>query len=351
MDVRLSFEQRALQSQAAQIVERHGPRSVVDLDDSERTARLKAAVDTSGWLGLRDRGDDDAPLASGVEVAVVAEELGRGLADVAYLGPTLAGELRRRAGAETSESNATVLLNQTLTWLASVPGTERPNGVALDARGASTAVVLVDDETAGTTRLGVVALKAPSVQLDLTRLSAEPDPTVAVATAETAGAVGDDDVAATVALGLAISCADLVGVMGGAIDLARDYAANRRQYGAPIGSYQAVQHMIADAFVAMEGSRSVALHAAWAVDALRPLEALSAAALAKAYCARSARTVCETCIQVHGGIGNTWDCLAHVYLRRALLSSELFGGSGPNLGRVLAHRGVVVDDGSGHGFR
>ena len=92
----------------------------------------------------------------------------------------------------------------------------------------------------------------------------------------------------------------------------------------PIGSFQAVQHLLADALVPMEGSRSVALHAAWAVDAPRRRPTRSPPArVAKAYCARAARTVCETAIQVHGGIGNTWECLAHVYLRRALLSIDV----------------------------
>ena len=71
----------------------------------------------------------------------------------------------------------------------------------------------------------------------------------------------------------------------------------------------------------------------------------SAASAAKAYCARAARSVCETAIQVHGGIGNTWECLAHVFLRRALLSSEVLGGVGPNLARVLATHGIGGDDG------
>ena len=62
--------------------------------------------------------------------------------------------------------------------------------------------------------------------------------------------------------------------------------------------------------------------------------------MAKAYCARAARTVCETAIQVHGGIGNTWECLAHVHLRRALLSGDVLGGVGPSLDRVLAHHGI-----------
>ena len=83
---------------------------------------------------------------------------------------------------------------------------------------------------------------------------------------------------------------------------------------------------------------SIGLHAAWAVDALDPHEAVAAGAVAKAYAARAARTVCEASIQVHGGIGNTWECLAHVFLRRALLSTELFGGVDANLARVLDTR-------------
>ncbi len=158
-------------------------------------------------------------------------------------------------------------------------------------------------------------------------------------------ALGRDDVARWHSLGLAVTCADLVGVMRGALSLTCDYARARRQYGVPIGSFQAVQHLLADAHVATEGSRSIALHAAWAVDALPATSALAATSAAKAYCARAARAVCETAIQVHGGIGNTWDCLAHVFLRRALLSGEAFGGVGVSLERVLSARGLGGGDG------
>src|SRR3546814_16901796 len=115
--------------------------------------------------------------------------------------------------------------------------------------------------------------------------------------------------------------------MRGALQLACDYAKERHQYGTAIGSFQSIQHLLADALVAMEGTRSAALHAAWAVDALPPANAVAAGAVAKAYGARAARTVFETAIQVHGGIGNTWECLAHVYLSRALPSSDVLGGS------------------------
>jgi alkylation response protein AidB-like acyl-CoA dehydrogenase len=182
-----------------------------------------------------------------------------------------------------------------------------------------------------------VDLTRPSVALDsatpVTPLVGEGRPLTA------------DDLTRWTALGLALTCADLVGTMRGAVQLAGGYAAQRKQYGVPVGSFQAVQHLLADAFVAMEGSRSVTLYAAWAVDALPAPESLAAAAVAKAYCARAARAVCETAIQVHGGIGNTWECLAHVYLRRAQLSSDVLGGVGPSLARVLAHHGIGGSDG------
>jgi Acyl-CoA dehydrogenase, C-terminal domain len=351
MDVRLSPEQQALRDAAAQIVDRLGPRTVVGLDDTGRAARLRHAVETSGWLELRQRAEGDAPLASGVEVAVVAEELGRGLADVAFVGPIMAAELRRRAGAATAEVPETVLLDRTLSSPAWSRHGETPAGVAVDAAPGQAALVLTGGDGASGWRLGRVSLRAGDSRLDLTRASAVVDDGAVVVALETSVELDQDDVAAWTALGLALTCADLVGVMRGAFELARSYASTRRQYDAPIGSFQALQHLLADAYVAMEGSRSVALHAAWAVDALAPPDALAAAATAKAYCARAARSVCETSVQVHGGIGNTWDCLAHVFLRRALLSSELFGGADVNVGRVLVHHGIGTPVGSGHGLR
>jgi alkylation response protein AidB-like acyl-CoA dehydrogenase len=111
-----------------------------------------------------------------------------------------------------------------------------------------------------------------------------------------------------------------------------------------IGSFQAVQHLLAEAAALLEGCVSVALHASWAVDDLAPADALAAGRVAKTYCARAARTVCETAIQVHGGIGNTWECIAHVYLRRALLSARWFGDDAVQL-RALERDLVGVADG------
>jgi alkylation response protein AidB-like acyl-CoA dehydrogenase len=343
VDVRLSPEQVALRDSAAQVVDRMGPHAVADLDDTERAAKLDAAVSASGWRELRSASDDGGPWASAVEVAVVAEELGRGMADAPFLGPTLAAELRRLAKTPPASSLETVVLSADLGELACArDGVVPARAAALDARGVSTGLLLVQGE--GSWSLGELTLVGDPAGMDLTRLALAcgGEPVTALD-----GAVPVDDEALTRwrSLGLAVTCADLVGVMRGALMLAADYARERKQYGAAIGSFQAIQHLLADALVATEGSRSIALHAAWAVDALPAGDALTAAAAAKAYCTRAARSVCETAIQVHGGIGNTWECLAHVYLRRALLSGAVLGSVGVNLARVLAAHEVGGADG------
>jgi alkylation response protein AidB-like acyl-CoA dehydrogenase len=354
MDVRLSPEQVALRDAAVQVVTRLGLTAVRDLDDTERASKLDAAVAASGWRELRAPSDEGGPWASAVEVAVVAEELGRGLADAPYVGPTMAAELRRLAGAPPASEPETVLLCPALTSPARVrAGALEPGAVALDGRGAVRALVPLpgqDGYGLGSVTLGVPAARSEAdgghgEGADLTRSLVGAGPDAVIAAEGETGVLGSDDMTRWRALGLAVTAADLVGVMRGALDIACAYARTRRQYGVAIGSFQAVQHMLADARVAMEGSRSIALHAAWAVDALQAGEACAAAAAAKAYCTRAARAVCETGIQVHGGIGNTWDCLAHVFLRRALLSGEAFGGVGVNLERVLEARGIGGVDG------
>ena len=186
-------------------------------------------------------------------------------------------------------------------------------GTGFDTRGYRRALML-DGSTVSTASLGESAVGA-----DLTR-------TAAAIVGETTplGQISHESAARWRALALVITTADLVGVSRGALDLAVEYAKIREQYGQPIGSYQAVAHLLAEGLTLIEGSVSILRHAAWAVDELEPAEAVRAAQVAKMYCARAARTVCETSIQVHGGIGNTWECLAHVFLRRALTSTQLW---------------------------
>jgi hypothetical protein len=289
MDVRLTSEQQQLRDAAAKLAGDLGPGSVQALDDNERITRLDRQIATTGWRWLRS---DDA---SGIEVAIVAEEFGRGLVDAPFLGPVLADELARRVGTDGP------------------PATVAVGDHAIDARGYQHALLL-DDTAVLRADLGDVEPGA-----DLTRSRAR-----IVGSPQALGAVSDDVARQWFALALVTTTADLVGTARGAHTLACDYAKIREQYGKSIGSFQAVAHLLAESMALIEGSVSVLRHAAWAVDELTAAEAIRAARVAKVYCARAARTVCETAIQVHGGIGNTWECLAHVYLRRALTSTELW---------------------------
>jgi alkylation response protein AidB-like acyl-CoA dehydrogenase len=347
MDVRYSEEQVALRDSAVQLAQRLAPHTVAEIDQNERAMKLHAAVESAGWREFRTATEDGSAWGSGVEVALVAEELGRRLADTSFLGPTLAAEFRRLAGAPAASEQETVAFAGGLGDAAVARGgLVPPDAVALDAQGATTAVLLVPDGDRFS--LGRATIGSVRQDVDLTRPAFHFSASAPVIALEgQRRPVSPDDLARWRCLGLAATCADLVGAMRGALDLACDYARTRRQYGATIGSFQAVQHLLADALVSVEGSRSIALHAAWAVDALDGPEALKAAVMAKAYCSRAARNVCETAIQIHGGIGNTWDCLAHVYLRRVLVSAEILGGVGTSLDQVLAAHGI----GSDHGLR
>jgi hypothetical protein len=289
MDVRLTAEQQQLRDAAAKLADDLGPGSVQALEDESRIIRLHKQIEATDWRSLRSDG------ASGIEVAIVAEEFGRGLVDAPFLGPVLADDLARPIGGDGRGSTIEI------------------GDRAFDARGYQRAVAL-----RGMTVLAV-DLGIARATVDLTRAGADMvGPAVAV------GEVDRDVAGRWLALALVTTSADLVGTSRGAHTLACDYAKIREQYGNSIGSYQAVAHLLAESLALIEGSVSVLRYAAWAVDELAPAEALRAARIAKVYCARAGRTVCETAVQVHGGIGNTWDCLAHVYLRRALTSTELW---------------------------
>jgi hypothetical protein len=342
VDTRDSPEQAELRRAARQLAHDLGPTTVAGLDDAARRNRLIGAVHDAGWLELRNDARDDgragAPLASGVEAAIVADALGGAVADVAFSGPVAAADLLRRAGLATGEGTAVAFGNDLIgVAIASDGRLESPAFVVDAAPDVDTAYVLVAHGSA--LRLGRVRVEGLRAGTDLTRLLRRVEPGTEVApVADASRSLGTGDLQGWSALGLALTSADLVGVMRGVLDVTVAYAAERRQYGVPIGSFQAVQHLLADARALMEGSLSVALHAAWAVDAVEPAAALGAGRVAKAYCARAARTVCETAIQVHGGIGNTWECIAHVYLRRALLSTQWFGDDGLQLHALAAER-------------
>ncbi|HET9781727.1 MAG TPA: acyl-CoA dehydrogenase [Candidatus Dormibacteraeota bacterium] len=129
-------------------------------------------------------------------------------------------------------------------------------------------------------------------------------------------------------------CAEMVGGVQKVLETSTDYAKTRQQFGKPIGIYQAVSHKIADMLVLSESGRSATYYAAWAVDADAPDRSI-AASMAKAYVSDAYRKVAGDGIQVHGGIGFTWEHDMHLYFKRAK-SSEV------TLGDATFHRELVA---------
>jgi alkylation response protein AidB-like acyl-CoA dehydrogenase len=124
---------------------------------------------------------------------------------------------------------------------------------------------------------------------------------------------------ATVAL-----CAEMCGGAQRVLDMTVEYAKIRVAFGRPIGSYQGVKHRAADMLVEVENAKSLTYYAAWAVDENAP-EAALAASMAKAYCSDAYRRVSAAGIQLHGGIGFTWEHDLHLYFKRAKSSEFTFG--------------------------
>jgi len=129
-------------------------------------------------------------------------------------------------------------------------------------------------------------------------------------------------------------CAEMVGGEQKVLEMSTEYAKTRQQFGKPIGIYQAVSHRVADMLVLTESSKSATYYAAWAVDADAPDRAL-AASMAKAYVSDAYRKVAGDGIQVHGGIGFTWEHDVQLYFKRAK-SSEV------TLGDATYHRELVA---------
>jgi alkylation response protein AidB-like acyl-CoA dehydrogenase len=327
VDARLSEEQELIRETAQQLAARLGPLPADQLPAKGEGAEAWRELAEIGLLGMRIPEAAGGSPASGVEVALVSEPLGAHLVPLPFVGSACAAsELLASAGAESAlleslargELRLAPVLDVTLARFAA-PGEP---GIAWDARGATAGLCL--DPASRTLRC--VELGAQLSSQDLTReLRAVDARARGIELGDLGRALAPGAIERALALWLAALCADLVGVMHGALDAAVAYVRERRQFGVPVGSFQAVQHLAAEAHASVEGARGCTWYAAWAVDALEPDAALEAACVAKAYCSEQAREVCETAIQLHGGIGLTWEALPHVWLRRALLGRTTLG--------------------------
>jgi alkylation response protein AidB-like acyl-CoA dehydrogenase len=133
--------------------------------------------------------------------------------------------------------------------------------------------------------------------------------------------------------------AELVGGMQRTLDVTVEYAKTRKQFGKPIGMFQAVQHQCADMYLETESSRSAVYYAGWALEE-NSSDAVTAVSVAKMYCSDAARTVGNRGIQIHGGMGFTWENDLHLYYRRAKASETAFGDATFHRERIAS---MVID--------
>jgi len=140
------------------------------------------------------------------------------------------------------------------------------------------------------------------------------------------------------ALGLSALSAEMAGAAEAGLRGAIEYSKTREAFGVPIGTFQALQHMAADAYVACEGLRSTNNYASWSVDEEPAPDALLAARVVKAYAGRQMVSATETVMQMYGGIGNTWEHIAHFYARRVLLNRYLLGDTRLQLAAIADRR-------------
>ena len=198
----------------------------------------------------------------------------------------------------------------------------------LAADASEAAVIVLLDGAEAVLVDGAHATATPVTMIDGTRRFA----TVA-GDGEPLGAGAAERVAAAVA-------AELVGVCQRALEMTVAYVKDRKQFGVPVGSFQAVSHRCADMLLQTESARSTALYAAWAADAA-PDRLAEAAALAAAAAADGACAVTGSAIQAHGGIGFTWEADVHWLYKRAQLDAALLGGARRHraaLARIAAGR-------------
>jgi alkylation response protein AidB-like acyl-CoA dehydrogenase len=324
MDFDLSDDQLALRDGARDLLDgRAGPEHVRahTTTGDAYDAALWAAMVEQGWLGIEVAEADGGIGLGGVEVAVLCEGLGAHAAPVPFLPTVLAIDAFAQAG--DTDWVARLLSGDAracVAWDATAPVPYAPS--------ADVAIVCTDDAVFAQ-ELTTKPKREPA--MDLTRelgwLSFD------AAVARRLGGV--DARTRLLDRGATFTSADLLGGANRALDMAVEYAKDRVQFGRPIGSFQAVKHRCADMLVDVEGMRSAVYWAAWCIAA-GDIEASVAASTAKIWCGDASKRVMASALQVHGGIGFTWEHDLHFFLKRAQLDQLQFGDASYHRARLTS---------------
>lgn len=205
---------------------------------------------------------------------------------------------------------------------------------------AGTSLFLVDGTARG---LQPQQLTAVDPTRKVARLTFDETPAVLLGTEGD----GDRPLRRTLHAAMTLLAAEETGVAEACLEMATEYARQREQFGRPIGSFQAVKHKLATVLLEVEAAKSAAMYATWAADH-RPDQLAEVAAIAAVTCGEAALLAAGENIQVHGGMGLTWEHPAHLYLKRATTSRVLFGDPQDHLERLAQLSGIAVSDNEFH---
>lgn len=326
------------------LLEKRSPWTAVlerlESDETYDVALWRSLAVDLGCAGLVVPEERGGAGASFREAAVVLEELGRAVAPVPFLGSAvIATTALLDAGADellgevaSGARTAALVVPFSTAPGAAFPGAVRADGDRLTGTVSSVADALPADlfvvPAIGPDGPALYAVDAvaqtPLLSLDQTRRLSQVDLADTPARLLAAGAGAERAVSAAVTAGAALLASEQLGVAERCLDLTVDYLKTRHQFGRPLGSFQALKHRLANLWVGVTQARSTARYAAACVATGDPDTAV-ATAVAAAYCSEIAVRAAEECVQLHGGIGFTWEHPAHLYLKRAKSASLALG--------------------------
>ena len=374
MDFGFSEEQEMLRQSARALLEKECPTAVVRKlmeDDRGFDPALWKKMAELGWLGLVIPEQYGGGGLSYVDLVLIMEEMGRVVLPSPFIWTAMFAEAIKRAGSDNQKSLllgkiasgeliATVAyLEASAVWSADgISMTARKDGAGYVLNGSKLFVndahvadcMLVAARTGETGNRGITlfALEAERTgiaisqltTMDQTRKLAEVKFTdVKAGASDIVGELGNgwETLSKVIDRGKVMLAGEMMGGAQKVLEMTVDYAKVRVQFGRPIGSFQAVQHKCANMMIDVESAKSAAYYASWAVSN-EVNEASLAAALAKAAASDAFRRVSAEGIQLHGGIGFTWDHDMHLYFKRAKSSEFTFGDA--NWNRELVAQGI-----------
>ncbi len=294
MDFGLTDDQREIQRTARDLLaDRASPASVREHAEAGRTdEELWQELSGLGWPGIAVSEEHGGQGLGQIELSILCEELGRSVAPVPFLGTAMAATVIQQDGSPEQRERwlPPLAAGETIGALgATVDGTAE---LVIGGREAGV-FVLIEEDGSGRIVSAEEAEVTPVESVDPTRSTAR-------VTTSAGEAVGDGSACAGLGRALVSVSLELVGVCDRALQMTVDYVKDRKQFGVPVGSFQAVSHRCAQMLLETEKARSTAAFAAWTADA-DPEALAEAAAMAKACASTAGREVTAGAIQMHGG--------------------------------------------------